>query len=266
MAALRKRILRTAGYATAPEPHIASPASSEFGEGVFGYQLEFPPTYPLEPPTVEFTGTTSTGPMCLELADALSRSVALLSLRIPSGQLLLDAAMFGDVVRQSEQTAIFLVSGKVPVDAALSADVPVDLGFHGEVSQLFERARNEDFRDGMETQFASDIADFIERAGQPEIGAIASKLGAVNPDVVAETLRALGRSAESTTRDQRLSILASHLHSGLPLIRDAAILGLVDLEDPNAVPALRRALDREPTSFLKTEMRRAIDLLERAAS
>ena len=75
----------------------------------------------------------------------------------------------------------------------------------------------------------------------------------------------LGRMNDSITRNRRLWILESGLFSSSARIRDAAGLGLASLDDPHAIPYVRKAIDEERCDELREDLQQILEQLQETA-
>lgn len=129
---------------------------------------------------------------------------------------------------------------------------------------LFQRNSEEYFEDGIESDFSREI-ETLANTNRDSASAILTRLleaDSVKPDVWAEAMRWLGQT-HALTRESRLLLLAKGLFSASPTIRDGAIVGLASLQDGGAIPYLKKALDKEPSDDLRTDVRTLIEWLSR---
>ena len=81
-------------------------------------------------------------------------------------------------------------------------------------------------------------------------------------EIISEALRWIGRLEHPETEYCRLWLLESSLFCSSPFIRDGAILGLASLNDPAAIPFIRKAIDKEPIRELQEDMKEIVSQLE----
>ena len=126
-----------------------------------------------------------------------------------------------------------------------------------EIGSIFRGAREETFRDGMESAFAIRLRVAIIGFGNAAIDALAEELG---DDIEAsgEALRLLGDMEDERTHGARLALLLRALESPDARMRDAASIGLVNLEDPAALDGLRRAVEVEQTAWVRANLELAL--------
>ena len=128
-------------------------------------------------------------------------------------------------------------------------------------------ARNEQFEDGMSSNFANHIHESIRNNGPVAVNAwecVLRRYGNVY-ETGEELLRQLGLLQHVPSHAIRLDVLLDNLASSDPRIRDAAGLGLSFLDDPNALASLRIAYQSETESWLRRNFSLVIDQLEAIA-
>lgn len=119
--------------------------------------------------------------------------------------------------------------------------------------KLFRDASDEVFEDGMTSHFGNELHDTIREYG---IGAIDQLEEAIHADytsvgVAEEALRQAGYVNDNRTHDARLLLLERALESPDVRMRDAALIGIEAMEDPRAMPSLKRAVENEPSGWLR---------------
>ena len=117
---------------------------------------------------------------------------------------------------------------------------------------LFRSANDEVFEDGMDSHFGGALRDFVQEHG---IAAVRHLNAAIHSDgtpakVAGEALRQVGYMSDTKTHDARLTLLEHSLESQEIRIRDAASIGIEAMEDPAAIPALKRAIENESAGWL----------------
>lgn len=132
------------------------------------------------------------------------------------------------------------------------------------IRYLVREAVDEVFTDGMESVFSHRLTRTIEDYGDTAVLAIEKLMGLdqVNVEVAGEILRQLGSMEDPRAHHSRLAILVANLLSPDPRIRDAASLGLAALDDPEAISDIQKALDREPSSLLRRNLKLVMDQLQ----
>lgn len=130
------------------------------------------------------------------------------------------------------------------------------LNIDQELEALFQAYANEDFEDGMESEFISELISSIRIHGTKAIEAIRRIILELNvkPLVAFEALRWLGRIAHPESYRSRLFFLETCLDSPFRLVRDGAALGLASMKDAHAIPYLREAIARERIQDLRKDL------------
>lgn len=129
--------------------------------------------------------------------------------------------------------------------------------------ELFAAAKEEVFEDGYESEFSKQLVSLVPRYGDDAMEPIIRLIvnNQVNPEVAAEALRWLGEMEDPVSRPSRLWLLERSLYSSSSRVRDGAILGLASLDDPHAIPYLRRAIEQEPCFELREDMEQVLEQL-----
>jgi len=129
---------------------------------------------------------------------------------------------------------------------------------------MFSIARDEEFEDGMETQFSKDLKQVIRTTGQAAVNALSELIptGRVNIEVCSEALRWIGRMDDPATYESRRWLLERCLSSNFPRIRDGALLGLSAMNDPDAIQYLHFAIQHEEINELKEDFEQVLRDLE----
>lgn len=132
----------------------------------------------------------------------------------------------------------------------------LDLSLHNSIAHAFNAARDEEFHDGFDSRFSESISQFIWDFGVAAVLVIEKILESPSStdETTEETLRQLGKIEDARTHATRLVLLLRELGSPNPRIRDAASIGIADLDDPSAIPFLRRAIEAEQTGWLRTNL------------
>lgn len=132
------------------------------------------------------------------------------------------------------------------------------------VDAAFKEAIEQDFEDGMESEFSRRLYSLLRNYGTFAVQEIAHMVtrGRVNSEVASEALRWLGRIDDPVTHSSRLWMLGKSLSSTSAQVRDGAALGLASMDDPNAIPSVRRAIERETCVELCKDMNQVLEDLE----
>jgi hypothetical protein len=129
---------------------------------------------------------------------------------------------------------------------------------------LLMLAKDEIFEDGIENEFSKGFMALIKKYGNDALAELAYFIvyEKVSAEVAAEALRWLGLMDHLLSYHWRLWLLERSLNSRSARIRDGAVLGLSFLDDPDAIPYLRQAADREPVKELRSDMEQVLVQLE----
>jgi len=145
-----------------------------------------------------------------------------------------------------------------------SATTPVrDEEAEAKFRSLFQRGSEQDFEDGMESEFSLELESLVKAYG-PNSKPILTRLledASVSPYVWAEGLRCLGRLADAASHETRLWVLEKGLTSAIPIVRDGAALGLASMDDPSAIPYLQQAINSERIGELRKDMEQVLSQL-----
>lgn len=129
--------------------------------------------------------------------------------------------------------------------------------------RIFFEAREEVFEDGMDSVFSRRLVNFMERYSRLGIDILCDLLilERVNAEVSGEALRHVGYLEHTPTRIPRRRLLEHCLFGSSARIRDGAILGIAAIDDPNAIPSVIRAIERETIPELKRDMTAVLEQL-----
>lgn len=132
------------------------------------------------------------------------------------------------------------------------------------VDHLFETAGELYFEDGMETDFSRGLASLVKKYGNLAVGEISYLItyDRVDEEIASEALSCLARIDDASTYGWRLWLFEKNLSSKSPMVRDAAALGLVSMDDAHAIPYIRRAIDQETIPELRRDLQGALKELE----
>lgn len=135
-----------------------------------------------------------------------------------------------------------------------------------EFTILFEAAKEQVFEDGMESEFSKELISLVKKYGDAAMEVVADLITneRVNAEVASEALRWLGRMDHLTSYHFRRWLLERSLRCSSAMVRDGAALGLASLNDPHAIPYLKRAILREGHIELREDMEQVLVQLEKA--
>ena len=133
-----------------------------------------------------------------------------------------------------------------------------------EIYSLFKTSNEQNFEDGMETEFSKKLILLIKEYADEAIEIITSIIlyERVNAEVATEALRWLGNIDHAPSYRFRLWLLERSLSSPKARIRDGAILGLSSLNDPHAISFLKLAIKQEKCTELRKDMEQVLAQLE----
>lgn len=134
------------------------------------------------------------------------------------------------------------------------------------IRDLFDQGAHEFFEDGMESRFSRSLMMLLREEGAEAVRATGEYLlsGSAKADVASETLRWLGDLGDNNTLTTRWEILKHSLNDKSPTVRDGAILGFANLNDPQAITALSEAKRKEPIVELRKLIDQVVEQLQKA--
>jgi HEAT repeats len=129
---------------------------------------------------------------------------------------------------------------------------------------LLASGKEQVFEDGIESEFSKALIAFIKKYGYDALAELAYFIvyEKVSTEVAAEALRWLGLMSHPLSYHWRLWLLERSLSSRSARVRDGASLGLAFLDNPDAIPYLRQAIEREPIAELRGDMQQVLAQLE----
>jgi hypothetical protein len=134
-----------------------------------------------------------------------------------------------------------------------------------EIYKVFALANDVVFEDGMETEFSRALISLIETYSEDEIELLSELLLSekFNVEDTSEALRWIGDMESATTKRARRKLLEHNLSYPSARVRDSAALGLSYMNDPQAIPALSEAIEKEEYDELKTDMSQVLEELKK---
>jgi hypothetical protein len=165
-----------------------------------------------------------------------------------------------DIDRTISRREVF---GRGAANATMPRKAAPTLNLSKRIRALFAAAKEEVFEDGYESQFSRELVSLVERYGEQAIEPIIRLIvnEQVNPAVAAEALRWLGEIEDPLSYSSRRWLLERSLYSVSSQVRDGAILALASLDDPHAIPYLRRAIEQESCPELHEDMEQVLEQL-----
>lgn len=131
------------------------------------------------------------------------------------------------------------------------------------IETMFQAYASEDFEDGTDSEFISELTAIIQAYGSHAVEVIRRIVFEQNlqPHLGFETLRWMGRVSHPESFRSRLFFLESCLGNPSRLMRDGAALGLVSMKDAHAIPYLHEAIAREKIEDLRKDLETALSRL-----
>ena len=125
-----------------------------------------------------------------------------------------------------------------------------------EIERLFAAAENENFEDGFNSVLSLELLRLVLQYGDAALEIVSDLIlqQRSTPEVAAEALRCLGQVPSDATHEARRQLLERSLTSVSHVTRDGALIGLSNLRDPRAIPALETAAAREDYRLLRANM------------
>jgi len=135
------------------------------------------------------------------------------------------------------------------------------------ITSLFIMSGEEEFENGMVSDFSRNLCSIIESHGNAamEIISYLFLYKNLNPEVMSEALRWLGRIEQVESHSYRLWLLEKSLESPSIFVRDGAILGIASLDDTWARSAVNKAIEKENCEELRENMQTVLEQLEETA-
>jgi len=128
-------------------------------------------------------------------------------------------------------------------------------------------AKDQYFEDGMDNTFSIKLIECIKRYGDHAINELAHLIlnEIVDDEVASEALRQLGHIEHPASYKVRLWLLEkSLLACSSAMVRDGALLGIALLDDRQAIPYLKRAIQQEQCPELRESIEQVLEQLESA--
>lgn len=140
----------------------------------------------------------------------------------------------------------------------------IDEELERRINTLFMMSGDEGFESGMISDFSKELCSIINSHDKNamEIISYLFLYRKINPVVMSEALRWLGKIEQEESHSYRLWLLEKNLESSLIYVRDGAISGIAALDDPSAIPAVRRAIEKETCRELCDDMKSVLEQLE----
>ena len=167
------------------------------------------------------------------------------------------------------QTSAIATSATADIEQSTSA-VASTTGLRSEevdteIRDLFRLGRDVLFEDGMENEFSKSLVAVVSRHGHCAIDALFALIfvdGKISEEVAGEALQTLGDMEHPSTYLSRQWLFEQSLTHPSRYVRDGAALGLSSLNNPHAIPYLKRAIEQEDLKELRKDLRKVLTELE----
>jgi len=148
----------------------------------------------------------------------------------------------------------------------LTADLPDVLELTDEFRQFkraFELAAEERFEDGLDSELSKELEKLVKNSDSGSRRILLRLLDdpCVSAEVWAEAMRWVGRADEYLTRESRALLLEAGLASSSAHVRDGAILGVASMDDPELIPVLEHASEKEKNPGLRLDIQQVLGQL-----
>jgi hypothetical protein len=134
-----------------------------------------------------------------------------------------------------------------------------------EIKGIFRSIEEETLEDELEDEFAKSLLEYVNKYEGIAINEIQHFIlkDELAPELAEATLRILGDIDHKPTYNYRRWLLEKALiHCSSPIVRDGANLGLSYMDDPHAIPYLKKAIQNEKLPLLRKVMVKTLDQLE----
>jgi hypothetical protein len=139
---------------------------------------------------------------------------------------------------------------------------------HRRLAQVLARAWNEEFREGMPSEFAEELRLLVLDFGTVVVTELQRIIAAraVRPGLGFEALTTLADFKYSSIAADRLRLVEWALSSPAPEIRYGGALALATLRDPKSAAALQMAVAREPLPDLQRALQKVLSAIREIPS
>lgn len=149
-----------------------------------------------------------------------------------------------------------------------AADEAITDHFYSLLQAVLDLGAGEVFEDGMETEFSEELIEYLEAGRSSAVHALRRLLGQgyAGQEVGGEALRWLGCINQPATRNVRRLALEHYLQSDSAYLRDGAAIGLSEMDDPAALPAIGVAVSKGTSPLTLKRLRQLQEQLEATRS
>lgn len=164
------------------------------------------------------------------------------------------SSMGNTIIWDEEITSSASVARTLPLHVIRDADHLISLGC------------NTIFEDGMLNEFSEYLEKLVLRYGSVLLDHLNEQLKSnqIDEEVASEMIRSLGEMKHTPSYGNRLYMLVDALKNTTSKVRDGAALGLASIDDPLAIPELKKAIRREKINELRDDMKLVLEQLEEA--
>jgi len=136
------------------------------------------------------------------------------------------------------------------------------------VNPRIETALRQDwppFEDGFISGLSRDVESWVTQDGNLALDEMNKYLFMenINKENVGEALMTLGMIDDEKTKDSRLQMMLRGVQPNHHIyVRDGAMIGIEHMENPEALPELRKVYDKEKQGWFRDYMGKVIEHLE----
>ncbi len=134
-----------------------------------------------------------------------------------------------------------------------------------EISELFSEAENITIEAGIDNDFSISLEQTVEQFGETALAHIEALILKDKTSVIlaTETLKYIGCFASNRWHDARHTMIEHCLtQSKYAWVRDGAGLGISFMDDPQSIPVLEEAIERECNEELKEDLIQVLEQLQ----
>lgn len=159
-----------------------------------------------------------------------------------------------------ESAATWLVAGYGDATASSTQEELEAKRVEATFDQFIEEARDEIFRDGIDTNLSVGVDLLVRRFPRSTMAILPKVLERrdVGQLLVGHVIRALGKATDERTVGARVNLIAQYLSHANPYVRDAAAIALSYIGDKQAVQYIKAAIEAEQNRSLRDDMESAL--------
>ena len=173
-----------------------------------------------------------------------------------------------EIVEVEESQASSLPMAATYADSSTSLDEAIIGHFCSRLRTVFDLGAGEAFEDGMETDFSEALIERVAAGRSSAVDALRRLIdqGYAGHEVGGEALRWLGCVDQPATRNVRRMALERYLQSDSAYLQDGAAIGLSEMDDPAALPAIEVAMSSEAGPLMLKRFKQVREQLEATRS